>query len=344
MITSLGHTRVAIFSMMALSWLLVFNSCKQGKTQLRHYLKDMMSSDIVLPAEMIRIHGGKLDTVTVQQRKANRLIVYCGPGECTECRINEISEYEPLFVESLTSAYDFYYVFSPEKDKIGEVCDLIRRLGWEFPVYVDHLGQMPLNKIPDDTRFHSFLLDEESHVVFVGNPLENRSVRELFEDHISKSSRAFEEDTYKYKAIFDTQASILPSDVESFLTAMQIPADDLSPDVFVLVSPYSCRECQEDQSEVLSDFISEAPETRITILAASPEDARRVIKPESSEKIAGYVYRHGDRAIYEKLDSELLGSIVYFTLSEGKVSSLYVANRLFPDITLTYLEKIMNIH
>ena len=100
-----------------------------------------------------------------------------------------------------------------------------------------------------------------------------------------------------------------------------LPADDLSPDVFVLVSPYSCRECQEDQSVVLSEFIS-----------------------ETSEKIAGYVYRHGNREIYEKLDSELLGSIVYFILSEGKVSSLSVANRLFPDITLTYLEKIMNRH
>ena len=51
-----------------------------------------------------------------------------------------------------------------------------------YPVYVDkeNLFQTSNPSIPDDSRYHTFLLDRNNRVVLVGNPLASNAMRSLF--------------------------------------------------------------------------------------------------------------------------------------------------------------------
>lgn len=60
-------------------------------------------------------------------------------------------------------------------------------LDFPYPVYVDfNCSFRKLNTgIPEDVRFHSFLLDKNGHPVFVGNPNANETLNHLFEKVLS---------------------------------------------------------------------------------------------------------------------------------------------------------------
>lgn len=57
-------------------------------------------------------------------------------------------------------------------------------LDFPYLVYVDYSGSFAETNmsIPEDNRFHSFLLNKEGRPVFVGNPLASDRMMELFKE------------------------------------------------------------------------------------------------------------------------------------------------------------------
>lgn len=55
----------------------------------------------------------------------------------------------------------------------------------DFPFVYDPEGMfLTVNDLPDDNRFHSFLLDKDDKILLVGNPLGNDSLWELYKQQI----------------------------------------------------------------------------------------------------------------------------------------------------------------
>ena len=75
-------------------------------------------------------------------------------------------------------------IFAPRQEEYDEVIRQLMVLDFPYPVYVDFDGSFRKANpcIPEDKRFHSFLLDKEGHPVFVGDPLASDRMMELFKE------------------------------------------------------------------------------------------------------------------------------------------------------------------
>lgn len=82
-----------------------------------------------------------------------------------------------------TSDFSVVTIFSPKRSDVENTRFQLMLSNHTIPVYLDKNGSFAqLNRnIPADQRFHSFLIDETAKPVFVGNPLANVKLEQLFQ-------------------------------------------------------------------------------------------------------------------------------------------------------------------
>lgn len=153
-----------------------------NRFQVRHRLKQMMSDEIVMPAELEMVQR---DTVTVCGMDSRaKCILYIDSTECTSCRIGKLNRYSDLYHSAKNNAvFDFIVLISPRADERSSVIHRLQ-LSVDFPVYLDKEHRfLELNRhIPRDDRFHTFLTNQDGKVIFVGDPTSGEKMKTLFHD------------------------------------------------------------------------------------------------------------------------------------------------------------------
>ena len=87
--------------------------------------------------------------------------------------------YSVLEMFDSSPAASVVVLFVPDDEDFEETVQLVSKESFSIPVYVDFERCFLDNKIPEDVRFHSFLLDEDGHPVVVGNPISSDRLRDL---------------------------------------------------------------------------------------------------------------------------------------------------------------------
>jgi len=111
------------------------------------------------------------------------LIIYYDSLTCGECQINHLYETVELFqLSDSLGNFKIYTIFSPSIDEYAELELNLINANFKYPLYIDFNNSFgKLNKtIPKDSRFHCFLVDANGHPVFVGYPLANKELWDLF--------------------------------------------------------------------------------------------------------------------------------------------------------------------
>lgn len=168
---------------MLLSFLMFFFSCEDNR-----YLKNLLTSfekeTIALPQRVLKVENGKSGISTIQP-EGKTLVIFFAPKECTSCALSHLKQSESI-LESFDSApaASVVVLFVPAEEDLQETVQLVSQENISIPVYVDFEGGFLDNKIPEDVRFHSFLLDEDGHPVVVGNPISSERIRDLMLNQI----------------------------------------------------------------------------------------------------------------------------------------------------------------
>lgn len=107
---------------------------------------------------------------------------------CNSCQINHLNDYLCIYEKADTMSFDVLTIFSPRQEEYDEVMASLMKQDFPYPIYVDFDGSFRRANpcIPEDNRFHSFLLDKDGHPVFVGNPADNETMWNLFEKALEK--------------------------------------------------------------------------------------------------------------------------------------------------------------
>lgn len=156
-------------------------SCKAGREtrDLRKLLHSFESSTIELPDKLLKIEGQSKEFCRTDM-SIPALIYYHGPDKCSECAITHLSDTETMFQKADSSrAFQVLVIISPRAEEVSHVIGIISEKQFVFPVYVDVDGHMSETPIPEDIRFHSFLLYDK-HPVMVGNPLSSSALMSIF--------------------------------------------------------------------------------------------------------------------------------------------------------------------
>lgn len=107
---------------------------------------------------------------------------------CNSCQINHLNDYLCIYEKAETMSFEVLTIFSPCQDEYDEVIKRLMILDFPCSVYVDLDGSFrrATSCIPEDPRFHSFLLDKDGHPIFVGNPIASDSMSGLFDRALAK--------------------------------------------------------------------------------------------------------------------------------------------------------------
>lgn len=117
------------------------------------------------------------------------MVVYYDSTLCNACEVSHIGTLRPLFEHTDSLGYQVITIFSPAREKRLETKTSLELSSFEYPVYYDENGLFAKanQNIPQDERLHSFLLGKDRKPIFIGNPVKNEKLWNLFKKVISEN-------------------------------------------------------------------------------------------------------------------------------------------------------------
>ena len=174
------------------SYLVVFvsfimTSCLN--TDIETKLKSMRENSVSFPPSLLQIMPGDSLIQTPITSSRPLLVVYLDSTECIPCRINRFDQYEELRKET-SGKVEVAVIMSPKRDDCNLSSHYVSIQHFGVKVYLDttqrfhHLNSF----IPDDTRFHSFLIDSDNTPVVIGDPIYSLKIKNLLFNYLSHNT------------------------------------------------------------------------------------------------------------------------------------------------------------
>ena len=159
---------------------LLFLGCKSEKEQVRDKIEQMKSCPIELCLDKMECRRNPLNKLD----KKYTMVEYIDSTECTPCALNKLRIWNPLIMEARAKGVDINYIFIVAP-KPSEMDDINLELGvtdLQSSVYIDTSYEFrKLNpSMPIDNKYHSFLLGENNEILFVGSPIKNEKVKNIY--------------------------------------------------------------------------------------------------------------------------------------------------------------------
>ena len=163
----------------------LFIGCKENKQkkEITRIVTEWQNKEVVFPAGLVFTKHGR-DTVEYElPHSSHKILVYVDSIGCTSCKL-QLHKWKE-FIEEVDVPVIF--VFHP-KD-LREISYLLKRDGIDIPVCIDVEDKLnAMNRFPSHQEFQTFLLDDENKVVFIGNPVHNLRVKEMYLSEISQNT------------------------------------------------------------------------------------------------------------------------------------------------------------
>ncbi|MDR2809063.1 MAG: hypothetical protein LBB84_00690 [Tannerellaceae bacterium] len=179
-------TKIAMFAI-----LLIFFSCKKDDTkkELSILVKEWQGKEIVFPDSLVFTRYAA-DTIDYRIPDSEyKVLAYVDSVGCTECVLNLQSWIN--FIESVDTLTDatipFLFFFHPKEGGEEDIYYLLEMYRFELPVCVDMEDKLNrLNKFPENSNFHFFLLDKNNKVLVAGNPVYSDSMKKLYVEQLKQ--------------------------------------------------------------------------------------------------------------------------------------------------------------
>ena len=112
-----------------------------------------------------------------------KVLAYVDSAGCTDCLLNlQAWQHFIANVDTLTGGTTpFLFFIHPKEGEAEEIYYLLEMYRFKLPVCIDVDDKLNrLNKFPDNSNFHFFLLDRNNKLTVVGNPIYKSEVKELY--------------------------------------------------------------------------------------------------------------------------------------------------------------------
>ena len=139
---------------------------------------------VCIPKDLQKIDNQVL-TETEDVGNIPVFVFYHDSLACSYCQISYLPALTCLYeLSDSIGTFKVMSIFSPRKEEYDWLVKALMYSSFEYPVYIDYTNSFRKTNtcIPDDVRFHSFLLDEERHPIYVGDPIVSEDLFEIFMD------------------------------------------------------------------------------------------------------------------------------------------------------------------
>ena len=156
--------------------LLVLCSCASSQDEDIAKLKAMR---ITLPLNDMEYLASFAETRQKQDSLQSELsfVVYKDRDTCSPCEVSHLGQWNSIIKKAKAEIpVKFFFIFAPKEEEHHNVKHLYKSRKFLQSIYLDsHLAFERCNPELNNPRFHSFLMDSEGKLLYVGDPTENYS-------------------------------------------------------------------------------------------------------------------------------------------------------------------------
>lgn len=183
--------RIPFYFWLLLSITIFFNSCNENKQkkEITRIVSEWQGKEIIFPQDMRFTRYGQ-DTIQYELPESDyKILLYVDSVGCTSCKL-QLHKWKEFIAEvdsSTNHSVPVLFFFHP-KDK-RELTYLLKRDGITVPVCIDDEDRLnSINRFPSRDDFQCFLLDKDHRVVYIGNPVHNPRIKEMYLSRIAPDS------------------------------------------------------------------------------------------------------------------------------------------------------------
>lgn len=170
---------------------LMFSCKKNPQKEIAIIVQEWQNKEVLFPEKMIFTKHGK-DTLEYEiPPSSHKILMYVDSVGCTSCKL-QLHKWKEFIqeVDSLTyGTVPVIFVFHPKDTDVREITYLLKRDGIDIPVCIDLQDELnTLNNFPVHQQFQTFLLNDENKVLFIGNPVHNLRIKEMYLSEISNNT------------------------------------------------------------------------------------------------------------------------------------------------------------
>ena len=171
-------------------------SCKkqQQRAELTTLVLEWQGKEVLFPDHAVFLRYGK-DTVDFEYKNAGyKVLVYIDSAGCTGCALR--AERWKAFIETVDSVSSRHvpFVFFISPKSIADLRFRFQQIGFDYPVCFNGEEELDrLNQFPQNSLFHTVLLDSDNRVLVIGNPTRAPKIAELYLNRITQGAAALPE-------------------------------------------------------------------------------------------------------------------------------------------------------
>ena len=158
----------------------VILSCQNKKDDVIKEYSKWMQIEIKFPDTVVFVKD-IFDTVQVDYNKRLKIVTYNDSAGCLNCKL-ALSRWIDFIghIDSLTSN-EVVFINIVNIRKMSVLKDVVYGNRFHYPLFIDAEDKFnKLNKLPDESQFRTFLLDENNKVILIGTPVSNSKIRDLY--------------------------------------------------------------------------------------------------------------------------------------------------------------------
>lgn len=162
-------------------------SCKNAP--IDKIVQNMMGQEVKIPSSII-LYSKNTESIIMNNEHLTKLIVYLDSTECASCTINSMYMWENLlsFSKSSENKLDIIFIAAPKEEDTIHVINSIISNNNNCPIYLDRQHDfIKMNDfMPQDNKFHTFLLDKNNKIIMIGNPTKSDKLLHLLHKKIAE--------------------------------------------------------------------------------------------------------------------------------------------------------------
>lgn len=168
---------------------LVICGCNRDAA-LQSQLLSFKACKIAFPEKVLVVENGCAAMREMPDYHPFSLVYFLGYKDCFECEIGHLHNLVPVFQKAeADKRFQPIVIFAPEAEEIEHTLRDLKHSVFPYPIYVSLNDEWAkASGIPEDSRFHTFLLDENGHPLLVGDPFASTRMMKLFNKTLSKKT------------------------------------------------------------------------------------------------------------------------------------------------------------
>ncbi len=165
---------------------LLSTGCSRQK--IARQLKEFQKTEVVIPHELQKVESRIIGNYS-PGGKTVTLVNYYDSTSCSSCRVAHLSDLIGIYeLEQEYPEFQVLTIFSPQMENYDDLLAELFVSDFPYPVYVDidAVFRKSNPQIPEDEKFHTFLIDRNMKPLFVGNPTAGKELGALFRRVLDK--------------------------------------------------------------------------------------------------------------------------------------------------------------